>query len=102
MSKAERIKLRIYAAWLIVSMYANILAHALTSPDALKRYADVAQPSLREEIERKIDANVLNERDRRLLKRRVLDGIKFEPLAEEFELSERQTRNICGKYKDLI
>jgi hypothetical protein len=102
MSKAERIKLRIYAAWLIVAMYANILAHVLNSPDVLRRYVYATHPSLREDIERKIDANVLNERDRKLLKRRVLDGIKFEPLAEEFELSERQARNICDKYKHLI
>ena len=34
------------------------------------------------------------DRDRRILKRRLIDGICFEPLAEEFDLSTRQVKNI--------
>jgi len=34
------------------------------------------------------------ERDRAILKRRLLDGICFEPLAEEFDMSTRQIQNI--------
>ena len=41
----------------------------------------------RSEWERLIDEWVHNEVDRRMLKRRLLDGVCFEPLAEEFELS---------------
>lgn len=33
-------------------------------------------------------------RDRKLLERRLIDGITFERLAEEFDLSVRQTKNI--------
>lgn len=33
-----------------------------------------------------IDRWIFNERDRAILKRRLLDGICFEPLAEEFNL----------------
>lgn len=42
------------------------------------------------------------ERDRRILKRRLLDGICFEPLAEEFGLSVRQTKNIVYKCERKI
>lgn len=34
------------------------------------------------------------ERNRKILKRRLIDGICYEPLAEEFDLSVRQTQNI--------
>lgn len=34
------------------------------------------------------------ERNRKILKRRLIDGICYEPLAEEFNLSVRQTQNI--------
>ncbi len=35
-----------------------------------------------------------SERDRAILKRRLLDGVCYEPLAEEFDLSVRQIKNI--------
>lgn len=41
----------------------------------------------REDWERLIDSWVHNEVDRKMLKRRLLDGIHFEPLAEEFDIS---------------
>lgn len=41
-----------------------------------------------------IDEWIHNERDRAILKRRLLDGICYEPLAEEFDLSVRQIKNI--------
>lgn len=34
------------------------------------------------------------ERDRMILKRRLIDGVCFEPLAEEFDISTRQVKNI--------
>ena len=34
------------------------------------------------------------ERNRKILKRRIIDGINYEPLSEEFNLSTRQTQNI--------
>lgn len=36
-----------------------------------------------------IDEYIHSERDRALLKRRLIDGICFEPLAEEFDISVR-------------
>ena len=47
--------------------------------------------------ERLIDSWIFNERDRAILKRRLLDGICFEPLAEEFGLSVQQVKNIVYK-----
>ena len=46
------------------------------------------------DVSRLIDEWIFSERDRAILKRRLLDGIKFERLAEEFDLSVRQTKNI--------
>lgn len=48
-------------------------------------------------IEALIDEKIHHERNRRLLKRRLIDGICFEPLAEEFDLSVRQTKNIVSR-----
>lgn len=49
------------------------------------------------QISKLIDEWILNERNRKILKRRLLDGICYEPLAEEFDLSVRQIKNICYK-----
>lgn len=56
----------------------------------------------RSEVEHLIDEWIFNERDRAILKRRLLDGICYEPLAEEFELSIRQVKNIVYRSKDKI
>lgn len=49
------------------------------------------------QIEHLIDEWILNERNRKIIKRRLLDGICYEPLAEEFGLSVRQVKNIVYK-----
>ena len=49
-----------------------------------------------------IDEHVHSERDRNILKRRFIDGIHYEPLAEEFELSVAQVQNIIYKTEKLI
>lgn len=49
-----------------------------------------------------INDYVHSERDRNVLKRRYIDGIKFEPLAEEFDLSVRQVKNIIYKHEKSI
>ena len=41
-----------------------------------------------------IDEWILSERDRAIMKRRLLDGICFEPLAEEFGLSVSRTKEV--------
>ena len=42
------------------------------------------------------------ERDRAIIKRRLIDGIYFEPLAEEFDLSVRQVKNIVYRSERKI
>ena len=54
------------------------------------------------EIEKLIDEWIFSERDRQIIKRRLLDGICYEPLAEEFNLSVRQIKNIVYKCEDKI
>ena len=44
-----------------------------------------------------IDEWIFNERDRAILKRRLLDGICYEPLAEEFGLSVYRIKQIVYK-----
>lgn len=56
----------------------------------------------RTEIENFINEWCLSERDRKILYRRWIDGIKLEPLSEEFDMSVRQIRYIIQKYKVLI
>lgn len=56
----------------------------------------------RTEIEYLIDEWIFNERDRKILKRRMLDGICFEPLAEEFELSVQGVKTIVYRTQDKL
>lgn len=49
-----------------------------------------------------IDEWIFSERDRNLLKRRLLDGILYEDLADEFSLSVRQVKNIVYKGEQII
>ena len=45
---------------------------------------------------------VHSERDRAILCRRLIDGIPFEPLAEEFNLSVRHVKTIVYKNEQII
>lgn len=56
----------------------------------------------RTEIANAIDEWILNERHREILKRRLIDGICFEPLAEEFDMSVRQIKNIVYKGQEKV
>lgn len=42
------------------------------------------------------------ERNRKILKRRLIDGITYESLAEEFDLSVRQVKNIVYKSEQQL
>lgn len=65
----------------------------------MKRKLDLS----RSEVSALIDEWIFSERDRKILKRRLLDGICYEPLAEEFELSVRQIKTIvCRAQKALF
>ena len=56
----------------------------------------------RSQWEHLIDEWIFSERDRHILKRYLLDGICFEPLSEEVELSVRQTKNIVYKTENIL
>jgi hypothetical protein len=56
----------------------------------------------RAELENAIDEWILNERDRKILKRRLLDGIIFESLSYEFDLSVRHIKTIVYKGEDRL
>lgn len=56
----------------------------------------------RTEISALIDEWVINEHNRAILKRRLCDGICFEPLAEEFGLSVIQVKSIVYKAREII
>lgn len=49
-----------------------------------------------------INEYIHSERDRAILKRRLVDGICYEPLAEEFDLSVKQIKNIVYKNEIII
>lgn len=49
-----------------------------------------------------IDKWIFSERDRAILKRRLLDGVRYEALAEEFGLSVRQTKKIVYKGEERV
>ena len=53
-------------------------------------------------IERLIDEYIHSERDRAIMKRRLIDGICFEPLAEEFDLSVSQVKRIVYKLEQKV
>lgn len=53
----------------------------------------------RSEIERLIDEWIVGmlhaERNRQIMKRRYIDGLTYSVIAEEFDLSDWQVKNIC-------
>lgn len=54
------------------------------------------------ELAHLIDEWIRGERDRAIMKRRLIDGICYEPLAEEFGLSVRHVQNIVYKQSDIL
>ena len=56
----------------------------------------------RSELKNLIYEWIFREKDREILKRRLLDGITYETLAEEFEMSVRQIKNIVYKSEDRL
>ena len=49
-----------------------------------------------------IAEHIHSERDRRLLERRLIDGVTFESLGEEFDMSDRQVRRIVYKLQEQL
>ena len=57
---------------------------------------------LNSQIEYAIAEYIHSERDRKILHRRLIDGITFERLAEEQELSVRQIKNIVYRSEKIL
>lgn len=49
-----------------------------------------------------IDEWCCSKRNRDILKERLIDGVKISDLAEKYELSERQIKNIIKKFRQLL
>lgn len=49
-----------------------------------------------------IDEWIFHERNRKICKRKMIDGITFERLAEEFELTPQQVKTIVYKSQDIL
>ena len=64
----------------------------------MSKYDDIPNS----EICKQIDEWIKSERDRKILKRRLIDGICFEPLADEFQMSVRQIKNIVYKSENKL
>lgn len=56
----------------------------------------------RQEYEYVIDEWVLNERDRIALKRKYLDGVPYEAIAEELDISRKTVQNIVRRWRNTI
>lgn len=56
----------------------------------------------RSELERLIDEWIFNEKYRSILKRRLLDGVTYDKLSEEFDMSVRQVKRIVYKAEDRL
>lgn len=49
-----------------------------------------------------IDEHIHSDRDRQMLKSRLIDGLTFEQLAEKYDLSVRQVKRIVYKRQDTV
>ena len=49
-----------------------------------------------------IDEWIFSERNRKIVKRKMIDGITFERLAEEFNLSVQQVKSIVYKSQSIL
>lgn len=56
----------------------------------------------RSEISHLIDEWIFNQRDRDILKRRLLDGVTFDQLSDEFFLSPQRIKAIVYKAQDKL
>lgn len=54
------------------------------------------------EIRNIIDEWIHSERDRKILYRRLIDGLTIEELAEEFDRSPRQMQRIINKLQTIV
>ena len=56
----------------------------------------------RSELQYLIDQWIFNERDRRILADWLLNGMTYERIAEKYDMSDRQIKNIVYKTMDRL
>ena len=54
------------------------------------------------EIEKIISEQIHSERDRRIIRMKLIDGLSYEKIAEIVDMSTRQIQNIERKYRALF
>lgn len=54
------------------------------------------------EMARLIDLYVFSKRNREIAKRKIIDDIPYEQVAEEFNLSDRHVKTIVKSVKEII
>jgi hypothetical protein len=56
----------------------------------------------RSEYDHLIEEWIFNERDRAIMRRRILDGITYDKLAEEFDMSVRGMKYIVDRNRKIL
>ena len=64
----------------------------------MKKYNDISNS----ELANLIDEWVRGERNREMLKDRLINGMLYEPLAEKYQLSVRATQNIIYRASEQL
>lgn len=59
-------------------------------------------PGDTQEVERLIDLYIRHKRNRDIAKRRLLDGIRYCEIAEDFKLTEKQIKNIVYNVEEEL
>ena len=54
------------------------------------------------ELSHLIDEWIFNERNRKICKRKMIDGVTFEKVAEEFDLTPQQIKTIVYEARDIV
>lgn len=63
---------------------------------------DITRDQLEAVIDNTIILQIHAARNREILKRRLIDGLTHEELAEEFDLSVQQIRKVIYKYEQVL
>lgn len=67
-----------------------------------RKFADAKDDLSNSQIASLIDEWISDELDRQILKRRLIDGLTFSQLSDEFHLCERQIKNRVYKAQERL
>jgi hypothetical protein len=69
---------------------------------SMKETRELIREHPKDELLEIIDQYIHHQRNREILKRKLLDGICYEELAEEFDLTPRQCKNIVKECQSIV